>query len=59
MSANGEPYALKNVPPAHSPEKTAIMFFAAPAHLEWNGDESFLSISEQHVTNCILVPNFK
>jgi hypothetical protein len=55
MSADGKPYALKNVPLAHTPEKTAIMFFAAPTLLEWNGDKCFLSISEQHVTNCILV----
>jgi hypothetical protein len=52
-------YALKNVPLAHTPEKTAIMFFAAPTCLKWNGDEPFLSISEQHVTNCILILTFK
>jgi hypothetical protein len=59
MSANGKPYALKNIPPAHTPEKTTIMFFAAPTHLEWNGVECFLSVSEQLVTNCILVLTFK
>jgi hypothetical protein len=50
---------LENVPPAHTPEKTETMFFAAPTLLKWNGDESFLSISEQHVTNCILALTFK
>jgi hypothetical protein len=59
MLADGNPYALKNVHPAHTPEKTAIMFYAAPTHLAWSGDERFLSISKQHVTNCILVLTFK
>jgi hypothetical protein len=39
--------------------KTTIMFYAAPTHLAWSGDERFFSISEQHVTNCILVLTFK
>jgi hypothetical protein len=60
MSADGKPSILKNVPPAHTPEKTTeTMFFAAPTLLEWNGDKSFLSLSEQHVTNCILALTFK
>jgi hypothetical protein len=50
---------LENVPLAHTPEKTATMFFAAPTLLEWNGNKSFLSISEQHVTNCILILTYK
>jgi hypothetical protein len=59
MLADGNRYATKNVHPAHTPEKTAIMFYAAPTHLTWSGDEHFFSISEQHVTNCILVLTFK
>jgi hypothetical protein len=55
MPANGKAYALKNVAPAHTPEKIVIMFFAAPTHLEWHGAEHFLSISKQHVTNCTIV----
>jgi hypothetical protein len=45
ISANGNPYALKNVHPAHTPEKTMTMFYTVPTHLEWSGDERFLSIS--------------
>jgi hypothetical protein len=33
MLADGNPYAPKNVHPAHTPEKTANMFYAAPTHL--------------------------
>jgi hypothetical protein len=57
--ANGNHYATKNVHPAHTLEKTTIMFYAAPTHLAWNGDECSFSISEQPVTNCILVLTFK
>jgi hypothetical protein len=59
MLAGGNHYAPKNVHPAHTPEKTGIMFYAAPTCLIWNGDECFFSISEQHVTNYILVLTFK
>jgi hypothetical protein len=52
-------YATKNVHPAHTLEKTAIMFYVAPTRLAWNGDEPSFSISEQHVTNCILILTFK
>jgi hypothetical protein len=57
--ADGNHYATKNVHPAHTPKKTVIMFYAAPTHLAWHGDERSFSISEQHVTNCIPVLTFK
>jgi hypothetical protein len=59
VSADGKPYTLKNVHPAHTLEKTTIMFYTAPTHLEWNGNKRFFSISEQHVTNCIFILTFK
>jgi hypothetical protein len=59
MLADGNPYAPKNVHPAHTPAKTAIMFYAAPTCPVWSGDEHFLSISAQHATKCILVLTFK
>jgi hypothetical protein len=57
--ADGNHYATKNVHPAHTPEKTEITFYVAPTRLAWNGDERSFSISEQPVTNCILVLTFK
>jgi hypothetical protein len=50
---------MQNAHLAHTLKKIAIMFYAAPTPLVWNGDERFSSISEQHVINCILVLTFK
>jgi hypothetical protein len=57
--ADGNHSAMQNAHLAHTLTKIAIMFYAAPTPLVWNGDERFSSISEQHVINCILVLTFK